>query len=265
MDFISANISLPALMSVFLATAATALPTEKDSRLHADAPRGWGVQLAPGKDPNLPRVLLIGDSILNGHLSAVTRELEGKANVDAWVNPHHQASQGLHEKLRDILAGQKYDVIHFNMGLHGWPEGRIPDGEFIPLTRKLVETLRAGAPKARLIWASSTPVTIKGQPTALDPAINPTIVDHNAMAAQVMAAAKVPVNDLYALMAKRLDLTRGDQLHWKPEGSALQGKAVAKNIAEQLNGPAPAAGDRPTTQAIQGEPDIEASPNIAAR
>jgi hypothetical protein len=181
------------------------------------------VQQAKVTNPALPRVLLIGDSILNSYLAAVVHELDGKANVDAWVNPDHQATVGLHEKLRDILAGQKYDVIHFSMGLHDWPKGRIPGGQFIPPTRKLVETLHACAPRARLIWANSTPATLKDQPTSLDLAINPIIIDYNAMATEVMNAAMVPANDLYGLMASKLDLARGDQFHWKPAGSLMQG------------------------------------------
>ena len=234
MNSIFAKLCLAALLVFSLATFASAQSGETDSRLHADGPQGWSVREAKVKNQNLPRVLLIGDSILNGYLATVVHELDGKANVDAWVNPYHQASEGLHEKLAGILAGKKYAVIHFNMGLHGWAKGRIPDGQFIPLTTKLVETLRTNAPKARLIWASSTPVTIKGHPTALDPAINPIIVNHNAMAAQVMTDAKIPINDLYTLMVNRLDLARGDQFHWKPEGSLLQGRAVAASIAGQL-------------------------------
>lgn len=245
---------------LLVAAVATATSGENDPRLHADAPRVWGVQLAKVKDPTLPRVLLIGDSILNGYLATVVHELDGKANVDAWVNPDHQATAGLHGKLRDILAGQKYDVIHFNMGLHGWPEGRIPNGQFIPLTRKLVETLRAGAPGARLIWASSTPVTIKGQPTSLDPAINPIIIDHNAMAAEVMNAAKVPVNNLYDLMVNKLDLARGDQFHWKAEGAVMQGKAVAASIVGHLKPHA----NRPPPQVIRLRPGGGVSHEIAA-
>jgi len=234
MNLFDVKLWLSGLIGLLIATVASAQSGETDARLHADGPQGWGLREAQVKNPNLPRVLLIGDSILNGYLATVVHELDGKANVDAWVNPYHQASEGLHEKLRAILAGRNYAVIHFNMGLHGWPKGRIPDGQFIPLTLKLVETLRSNAPNARLIWASSTPVTTKGQPAALDPAINPIIVNHNAMAAQVMRAANVPINDLYILMVNRLDLARGDQFHWKPEGSLIQGKAVAASIAGQL-------------------------------
>lgn len=234
MNFIFVKRRLAGVIGLLLATVAAAQSGESDSRLHADGPQGWGVREAKVKDPNLPRVLLIGDSILNGYLATVIHELDGKANVDAWVNPYHQASEGLHGKLRDILADRNYAVIHFNMGLHGWPKGRIPDGQFIPLTRKLVETLRAGAPKSRLIWASSTPVTVKGQPASLDPDINTIIINHNSMAAEVMSADQVPINDLNSLMVNRLDLARGDQFHWKPDGSIMQGKAVAASLAGQL-------------------------------
>ncbi len=264
MNFCDTKLCLAGLTGLLLATFASAQSGETDSRLHADGPQGWGVREAKVKNPNLPRVLLIGDSILNGYLPTVVHELDGKANVDAWVNPYHQASEGLHEKLAGILAGKNYAVIHFNMGLHGWAKGRIPDGQFIPLTTKLVETIRTNAPKARLVWASSTPVTTKGQPIVLDLAINPIIVNHNAMAAQVMSAAKVPINDLYSLMVNRLDLARGDQFHWKPEGSLVQGKAVAASIAEQLKDLVAAADTQPLSQVIRLRPGSDVSHEIAA-
>ena len=53
--------------------------------------------------------------------------------------------------------------VHFNMGLHGWQKGRIKDGTFEPLTRAYVEIIRDKLPNAKIIWASSTPVTVKGK------------------------------------------------------------------------------------------------------
>lgn len=219
---------------LILAAIAVAPAQEKDKRLHADGPLGWGLRPAEIKDPALPRVLLMGDSILSGYRTTVIKALEGKANVDAWVNPFCQSSHRLHEMIRTVLTNASYAVIHFNMGLHGWQKGRIPEGQFQPLTRKLVRAFREGAPVAALIWASSTPVTVKGDPAKLEPEINTTIVEHNRMAAAVMKEENVPVNDLYALMVSRLDLARGDQFHWKGEGSALQGKAVAEMVAKHL-------------------------------
>ncbi len=213
--------------------AKSSAATESDPRLHADG-AGWRLDKATRTDPKRPRVLLMGDSILNGYLAGTVKALDGQAYVDAWVNPFAQSSYRLHEMLAEVLAQGPYDIVHVNMGLHGWQKGRIPDGQFEPLTRKLVETIRAKAPNATFIWASSTPVTTKGKPGALDAEINPIIVEHNRLAAKVMAEAKVPVNDLYAVVSSRLELARGDQFHWKPEGTALLKDAVVATLLREL-------------------------------
>ena len=215
--------------------AALALSTsaqETDKRLHADG-KGWGLDKAKITDPARPRVLLIGDSILSGYGKQVIAALDGKAYVDTWVNPYNQ-SEHLNKLLAEVLDQGPYDVVHFNMGLHGWQKGRIKEGTFEPLTKAYVEVIKQKLPKAKIIWASSTPVTVKGKPGELDPAINPVIVEHNRMAAAVMKELNVPVNDLYALLAAKLDLARGDQFHWKPDAYKIIGQKVAKEILAAL-------------------------------
>ena len=98
----------------------------------------------------------------------------------------------------------------------------------------MVAAFKANAPKAVLIWASTTPVTAQGKPGELDPEINPTIVEHNAMAAKVMKEDGVPVDDLGALMMQHLDLARGDRFHWKPEGTALLAAQVTETLKRAL-------------------------------
>lgn len=219
---------------VAFAADAPKLPPAKetDARLHADG-KGWRLDKAKIVDPARPRVLLIGDSILNGYLRSTTAALEGKAYVDAWVNPYNQ-SPYLNKLLGEVLAHGPYDVVHFNMGLHGWQKGRIKDGTFKPLTKAYVEVIREKLPRAKIIWAGSTPVTVKGKPTELEPDINPIIIDHNRMAAEVMAELNVPVNDFYGLLSPRLELARGDQFHWKPEAYALLSKMTVESILREL-------------------------------
>src|SRR5690606_13808165 len=108
------------------------------------------------------------------------------------------------------------DVVHFNIGLHGWPEGRIEPGTFKPLTRSYVDIIKKRQPNAKLIWASSTPVTKDGVPSELDPLIDPIIVTHNQLAADVMKELHVPINDFYGLLIEKRDLARGDRFHWTP-------------------------------------------------
>lgn len=224
------------------AKAGPASPTkETDARLHADG-KGWRLDQAKVVDPRRPRVLLIGDSILNGYLKRVTALLDGRSYVDAWVNPYCQSSYKLDEMIAEVLCHGPYDVIHFNMGLHGWQKGRIPEGQFEPMTRRLVENLRKGAPRARLVWASSTPVTMKGKPGQLEPQINPVILEHNRMAAKVMKEMSVPVDDFYGLLAGKLDLARGDQFHWTPPAYEILAKAVTAEVEKALAEIPPAAG-----------------------
>lgn len=227
---------LPWLLAVVTFTALAAdLPVETDPRLHSDG-KGWKLNQATIKDTKRPRVLLIGDSILGGYMGKVIQQLEGKAYVDAWVNPYNQSEHLNKVILPEVLAKGPYDVIHFNMGLHGWQEGRIKPGTFEPLTKGYVDVIRAKFPQAKLIWASSTPVMLEGEVKRLDPIINGNILEQNRMAAKVMAQANVPVNDFYALLADKLELARGgkDKFHWNAPAYQLLADQCVGSVLKAL-------------------------------
>lgn len=211
-------------------------PVETDPRLHSDG-KGWKLNQAAIKDPERPRVLLIGDSILSGYMAHVIKMLEGRAYVDAWVNPYNQSEHLNTKILPEVLAKGPYDVIHFNMGLHGWQEGRIKPGTFEPLTKGYVDAIRAKLPDAKLIWASSTPVLLEGDVKTLDPVINGTIIEHNRMAAKVMGECGVRVSDFYALLVNRLELARGgkDKFHWKGPAYEILGDKCVEEVLEALS------------------------------
>jgi hypothetical protein len=226
---------IPALLAALTLSAAAqnAAPKENDTRLHADG-KSWRLEKAKVEDPKRPRILLMGDSILNGYLPAVLKALDGQAYVDAWVTPTSQGDKSLPQQIAEVCAQGPYDIIHFNLGLHGWQKGRIPEGQYEPLSHAMVQAFKASAPKAKLIWASTTPVTAQGKPGELDPEINPTIIEHNALAAKVMKEEGVPIDDLGALMSTHLDLARGDRFHWKPKGTALISAQVVESLQRAL-------------------------------
>lgn len=229
--------SLVALTSLLIAADApkTKLPeaVETDPRLHSDG-KGWKLDQAKIVDPKRPRVLLIGDSILGGHLKQTIAALDGKAYVDGWMNPYNQSEHLNKNILPMVLANGPYDIVHFNMGLHGWQEGRIKPGTFEPLTKAYVEVIKAKLPNAKIIWASSTPVTVKDKPAELDPEINPTIIEHNRMAAKVMAEMNVPVNDFYSLLVDKRNLARGDRFHWTAPAYQLLADMTVESILKAL-------------------------------
>lgn len=194
----------------------------------------WKFYRAAERDPALPRVLLVGDSICNGYRGVVARELKGKAAVDVWLTPAAENDPGLLGDLEKVLKQGPYAVVHFNIGLHGWPKGRIPEGQYEPLMRQYVATLKKYAPGARLVWASTTPITAKGKPADLDPTDNPTIVGRNASAAKIMQEAGIAVDDLYGLVVEKRQLAVGDRYHWKAPACELMGKQVAANVEGEM-------------------------------
>lgn len=202
---------------------------ETDSRLHPDG-TGWGFYKSEVISSDKPRVLFIGDSILVGYIGVVSSGLQGVAIVDYWATGLYESHPDLLPMLISLLKNNSYDIIHFNIGLHGWPEGRIADGQYEPLMERYIATLKTYASHSQLIWASTTEVTIPGEPTRLDSKINSIIVERNKQAAKLMKKHRIQLNDLYALMSDRLSLGRGDMVHWTPEGSRIQGEAVLKIV-----------------------------------
>ena len=79
---------------------------------------------------DLPRVLLIGDSITRGYFGEVEKQLEGKAYCDRLTTSKCVSDPFFPDEVRLMLKQYHFAVIHFNNGLHGWgcTEGQYRDG-----------------------------------------------------------------------------------------------------------------------------------------
>ena len=123
-------------------------PIYKRERV-AGVPTAWDfVQ----DDPKLPRVLLIGDSISRGYTIPVRAALAGKANVHRAPENCGATTNGL-AKIDGWLGGQKWDVIHFNFGLH---DAKTPAAVYKRQLTEIVARLKK-ATGALLVWATTTP------------------------------------------------------------------------------------------------------------
>lgn len=194
-------------------------------------------------DPNLPRVLLLGDSISIGYTVPVRKLLEGKANVHRAMENCGPTTRGL-ERLEQWLGEGEWDVIHFNWGLHDLKfvdekgkavspkegEYQVPIEQYEKNLTKLVKRLKQT--KAKLIWASTTPV-----PEGTRIRISGDAAKYNEVAAKVMQQEGVETNDLYGFCLKRLEkIQRPKNVHFTPEGSQALGEQVAKAITAALEG-----------------------------
>lgn len=185
----------------------------------------YAYHLADSKK-DLPRVLLVGDSICNRYQGPVMKLLEGKVNVSYWVSSHCVTSELYLDELALHLKRDKYDVVHFNNGLHTSPK-RTTIAEYEARTEKTLRFIRERQPQAKIIWTSSTP--LKKDDEGWVPQLN---------AAGARAAANVPgvaTDDLFALMDPfDREANWADPYHHKKEAIEKQAAQVAAKVLEAL-------------------------------
>jgi len=204
---------------------------ETNKELHSDG-GAWAVKVV--QEEGDKTILLIGNSICNGYKGFLAKGLPGY-RVIAWVNPYYLGQAHLDEDLANVLQREKYDLIHFNIGLHGWSEGRIPEGQYQPLLQKYVETLKQYCPDSKIIWSSITPITNKVKPYCTNEELNPIIDERNKIASIVMKNNGIPVNDLYTLCMLNMEKARGDRFHWNGEMYRMIALQTASKINNELS------------------------------
>lgn len=186
-------------------------------------------------DPALPRVLIIGDSISIGYTLDTRAMLKGVANLHRPPTNCGPTTKGLAE-IDDWLGEGKWDVIHFNWGLHDLKYMN-KDGKLVAVSKgkqqvpieqyeknmdELVQRLQKTG--AKLIWRNTTPV-----PKGASGRLPADVLKYNAAAAKVMANHKVQVHDLYAYAKEyEKEIQRPKDVHYTKEGS--------KRLAEQVVG-----------------------------
>jgi len=204
----------------------------------ADVAKPVEPALAPIEDvAGLPRVLLLGDSISISYTLPVREALKGKANVHRPPTNCSSTGNALNH-LDSWLGKGKWDVIHFNFGLHDAklpPEGvrHAPPAVYEKNLRELVKRLQATG--ATLIWAATTPVPNSG-------IISPTrrfgsVDEYNAIARKVMDECGVAIDDLNAVITPHLVTQLPNDVHYSREGSAILAKAVVESVLQVLPKP----------------------------
>ncbi len=204
-----------------------------------------------GASDPLPRVLILGDSVYQKPASGAASILEGRVEV-VWraINPGEVRNTTMALASLDRLLGDgKWDLIHFNFGLgdlvHRAPGMRkfrvLPRHVGGVLTTspkdyeqnldRLVRRLQATG--AKLLWANTTPI----RHTTSNVFENGSELENNAIAAKVMRAHGVPINDMHTYARNLIDMTRpashgADPFHF--DKKPLYPKVV-RSILEELD------------------------------
>lgn len=176
-------------------------------------------------DPKLPRVLLIGDSVSRGYTQATRTALAGKANVHRAPANCGPTAGGV--KNIDVWLGDgKWDVIHFNFGIH---DRSTPPADYTHRLEQLIERMKKTG--ARLVWASTTPIPddpTKGQQAA-------SIVERNQAAAALMKQHHIAIDDLFTAVTTHLaEMQNPNDVHFNARGYDFLGETVARAIETAL-------------------------------
>ncbi|GAA4444690.1 hypothetical protein GCM10023156_03340 [Novipirellula rosea] len=200
----------------------------------------------PQDDPDLPNVLLIGDSISIGYTVDVRKRLSGKADVFRIPSNGKYAAFGS-ENLDKWLGKRKWDVIHFNWGL--WdicyrnPKSKTQghrdkvDGTLTASPDQYRESLqqivaRLKQTDATLIWCATTPVPEFEAGRKVGDEIK-----YNLIAESIMKKNGIRINDLHAHALQGLpeiQKQKGD-VHFTSQGYAYLAARVALEIASALS------------------------------
>jgi len=198
-----------------------------------------GVQ---GKE--LPKVLIIGDSISIGYTPHVIDNLKGVAEVKRHKGNAGPTIRGV-ARIEEWLGKEEWDLIHFNWGLwdmYGWEyhkEDRSPEAY-----GKRLESLvgRLKKTEAKLIWATTTPACPAKEKT-MERRFNQNIrispeLEHKYLdvGRGVMRKNGVEVNDLHAFMKPQLTkyAIAANDVHFIQLGNRKLGEQVAKAIESFL-------------------------------
>ncbi|MBO6167198.1 MAG: SGNH/GDSL hydrolase family protein [Kiritimatiellae bacterium] len=210
-------------IAVFADAIADNYPVAENVRGHENTE--WSTSYAyhlTDANKDLPRILLVGDSICQGYQGKVRAKLEGKANVTYWASSYCVTSPGYLRLLAFYLDEAKYDVIHFNNGLHSCDT---PIADYAKAYRAAIRLIKKKQPKAKIVWASSTPLN------ATDSRVGKVAALNAAARRAAESVGDVAENDLYSL-ADPLDRKSYwvDTHHYTDAGYELLASQVVEKV-----------------------------------
>ena len=219
-------LTLAAGLAAHIAVESKGAPVSRESIEWCD------IWISHANETNLPRVLLIGDSIARDYHPEVEKQLAGKAFVARLATSRFISDPVLLDEVKLVLNQAKFEVIHFNNGMHGWQHS---EAEYQKALPKFIKALRDYAPKARLIWATTTPLS-DGKGTTSHPKAeysDERIEARNAIASKIVTAQKIPTDDLNSAVRGHPEY-HSDNVHFNSQGIQIQAAQVSVEVEKLL-------------------------------
>lgn len=196
------------------------------------------------------KVLILGDSISIGYTPFVKTMLSYMAVVERPMleNGEPENCEGTTKGVQNIrrwLGDTKWDVIHFNFGLHDLKHVDPKTGEgsqnpadplqadlsqYKKNLKEIVEVLKSTG--ADLIFATTTPYPDKTEGPLRDPGM---AEKYNQAAIRIMNKDQITINDLYTFAKPRLEeIQIPNNVHFTDGGYRELAQKVIDRITEIL-------------------------------
>jgi hypothetical protein len=213
----------------------TSAQTKKAKRVNPMAP----IEEVKG----LPHVLVIGDSISIGYTLPTRALLKGKVNLHRIPTNGGPTTKGVTE-IEKWLGTRKWDLIHFNWGLHDLKymgtDGtnlvprekggivQVPLSEYEKNLEKLVIRMKKSA--KQLVWRNTTPIPPGSKARYVGDSVK-----YNEVASRVIKKHGVPTLDLFTPSKENMkDWMKKADVHYHTHGSKALAERVAKDILKRL-------------------------------
>lgn len=175
---------------------------------------------------DLPRVLLVGDSITRGYQEKVRELLKGVCRVDYIATSYAVDTKMYNALIENFCKDSDYALVHFNHGLHGI---HMTKRTYKSRLKKLLARING-----KIMLATSTVVYEAGN-KKLHKTWKRKLEERNAALKELSEECGYKIDDLFeASLTVPIECRYSDGTHYEPEGYALLAERVANAIKVAL-------------------------------
>ncbi len=177
---------------------------------------------------DLPRILLIGDSITHNYQGVVREKLKGVAYVD-YVSTSYGIDAPIYKQLiLNFAKYNSYDLIQFNFGLHA---KHLSKRSYKTRVKEIVKKLQT---LGKVVLANSTIVYEEGN-KILDKSWKKKVDERNQAIKELSVELNLEINDLFTVSANMSKEYRYvDGIHYLSEGYEVLASQVSSLLAKEL-------------------------------